>query len=701
VVVIAAAAIWVGALAGPWVPPPLAGLAIIVAIGVSFLTRQRVVLLMALVGVGILSGSLAHLRTEGTLAASVARGRGVVVGVATTDAAPFGDRYRFLLRPSSWQQGEMAAVPWQGPSLMVVADESDIAAGETVHVSGLMRAAPDVVRGDPVAGRITATAVTRASGTAPLVVDAGNAIRRRVQNRLAVLGETPEAGLLGGFLIGDVALLPDVDNEALRRAGLTHYVAVSGSNVALVLGAWWLALALTGAGNRTRSATGLAVLAVFVVVTRWESSVIRAATMAALVMGGRALGVSVDAWAALGGAVAILLAVSGDLAYDVGFQLSVVATAGVLLGMHIWSHRSPRLFWGVLAATVSAQLAVVPLLLVHFGTVPLLSPLANLVAAPLVTGATALAGVGVIASWDPPLHIAEILAGAVLRVARTAAGWPQLGTWSVVALSLWLAVTWQTRLRWVALVMVGAVVAAGMIPPGPPAVPTVVWLDVGQGDAVLLLDPSGAVALMDGGREPLVLRDALRRHGIGRIDLLVASHGDADHIGGFGGLFEDVAVGRVWVPAYVEPRELLDDLITQAGEHGVAVDAVAAGAGAVLGELAIEVYGPARRFAEENNGSIVLVVGAGRVTVLLPGDIGAVAQRGLPELDPDLLMVPHHGAATSDIGWLTSTVGATAIISVGPNTYGHPAPEVVDGLREAGAQVLTTWEHGDIAVPLR
>lgn len=664
--------------------------------------RNAPVLAVALVGIGLVSGGLAEARIQGTLHASVPQGRGELVGAATTDAVPSGEGSTFILRPSSWRPaGTTTATPWAGPALLVVAKDGSVTAGDVVAVAGLVRPIPGMTRGDPVAGRVTAATITPIGVVPPLVVEAGNAIRARVQTRLATLGQTPEAALLGGFLIGDVADLPEIDTESLRRAGLTHYVAVSGSNVALVLGAWWLVLGTTGAGTRIRAVTGLVVLVIFVVVTRWESSVIRAATMAGLVMGGRAGGVAIDAWTALGAAAAILLTVSGDLASDVGFQLSVAATAGVLAGMHIWAGRTPKLFWGVLAATISAQLAVVPLLLVHFGTVPLLAPAANLLAAPLVTGATALAGIGVIVSWDPPLRIAAALAELVLQLARRAAAWPQLGAGGVAWLLIPIGLAWRTRLRGIVVVVALAMVMVSALPPGPPDVPTVIWLDVGQGDAVLLRDPSGTVALMDGGREPLVLRDALRRHGIDRIDLVVASHGDADHIGGLPDLFEYAEVGHLWVPAFVEPRELLSELIAAAESHGVAVDAVAAGGTATFGQFVLDVVGPQRRFAEENDGSVVLLVQAAGKTVLLPGDIGVIAQRSLPALHPDLLMVPHHGAATSDVDWIAATVGSVAIISVGPNTYGHPDPEVLSTLADKEVRVLTTWDEGDIAVPLR
>ncbi|MCP3994560.1 MAG: MBL fold metallo-hydrolase [bacterium] len=693
-------AVWVGALLGSVASVEIA--AVVIGVGVlgTMLTRFRPLLLVAFVGIGLLSGSYGSVRNAATLGAELPAGGRVVVGAAATDAMPYGEQFRFVLRPS-WIGAGLAGRAWDGPSVAVVTDQSEVTAGDTVEVSGRLRRWSDTVRGDPVAGRITAKDVVVLSSSGSWAVTAGNAVRSRVRARLMTLGDSPEAALLSGFLIGDIAALPRSDSESLRRAGLTHYVAVSGSNVAMVLGALWLVLGPLGAGSRMRAIAGMVALVVFVVATRWESSVIRAATMAAIVLGGRAAGVVIGAWGALGAAVAILLAISGDLAFDIGFQLSVVATCGVLAGMNYWQGRSPRLFWGLLAATISAQLAVVPLLLIHFGSIPLLSPVANLLAAPLVSLATASAGLGVIVNWDVPLRIAGMLAGMVLGVARAAGQWPQLDTVASVGVIGLLMGLWPTRARWGVLGAVLVVSATSVLPPGAPDTPTIVFLDVGQGDAVLLRDPSGGVALIDGGRDPAVLLPALRRHGVNRIDLLVATHGDADHVGGLATLADHVAIGRVWVPQFAELGPLLAEVADDVRQEGVVVDEVAAGGSAVLGQFSIEVLGPRRRYATDNDGSVVLLVTAGGRTVVLPGDIGAITQGELDLLPVDVLMVPHHGAATSDPNWLTAVAGPIAVISVGPNTYGHPAPEVMAALAEAGTTVLTTWEQGDITIALR
>jgi competence protein ComEC len=400
--------------------------------------------------------------------------------------------------------------------------------------------------------------------------------------------------------------------------------------------------------------------------------------------------------------VTLLLVASGDLAVNVGFQLSAAATAGVLVGAGMFAGRRPRWLWATLGATLAAQAAVVPLLMGHFGGVPLLAPIANLLAAPLVTLATALGGIGVVAGVPAFVSLGLGAGRIVLSIAHTASGWPQLG-WAGVSVIGGLAVMIRRR-RTRAIGLAAALVAvmALLAPVRPPAVPTMTVLDVGQGDAVLLQDPAGWVALVDGGRDPLVLQRALQRHGVRRIHLLVATHGDFDHVGGFVGLFDHVEVGQLWVPDQPELGDVLPDLVADAEIRAVPVVRQRSGASHRFGEYEVATLGPRRRYAESNDGSIVLWVTVGTTTVLLPGDIGAIAQSEIEVAPPDVMLVPHHGSATTDLRWLEASAPDLAIVSVGrDNSYGHPAPEVMQVLAAASVPVWMTAEHGDIVVPFR
>lgn len=689
----AAALIWLGALGGLRF-----GMVVVVIFGLAAgLVAPRsapAAVLVVFAAAGALSGVLAGDRIAATMTATIPNGPIEFVGFVTEDDGP---RRPAVVRPEALRNGDVWTT-WQGPPIGVGPDaETPLVAGQRVRVVGTIREAPGRVRGDPVAGRVRVDEIeVIGTGGGPFFV-IGNAARERVRSVLDT-GVRAEA-LVAGFLIGDTSGLDARDLDDLRRSGLTHFVAVSGSNVALFLAAWWVVTAFVGVGPRRRFLLGVVGLAIFVVVTRWEASVLRAAFMAATVLGAAATGIAVDMWIAIGVAVGTLLLLSGHLALDVGFQLSVVATIGILAGSGMFAGRRPRLFWATLGAACAAQIAVIPVLLVHFGTVPLMSPIANLLSAPLVTGATVSGAIAVVVGWGPAVAVSSALASGVLAIADIAARWPQLGPIGVAAAIGTAALLRSKRTRPVAVAAAAAFAISILLPVGPPDVPTAIFLDVGQGDATLLRDPTGRVALIDGGSDPMVLVEALRRHHIGRIDLLVASHGDVDHVGGFDGVFDDRSVGRVWVPDHPDPGPEMERFIDAATAAGAPIDRVRPGIAYGLGAIAIEALGPTRRYAARNDGSIVLWVEAGQ-TLLLSGDIGAVAQGELSPMQPDILLVPHHGSSSSDPAWLAATVGSIALISVGPNTYGHPAPEILTVLGESGAEIMTTMENGDISLDL-
>jgi competence protein ComEC len=689
-----AAAVWAGTALGLHLGVIIIVPVLSVALALWLGRRATLAIFVMLAAGGVLSGAMAASRIEATWDAEVPEGPVTVIGRVAEDGR--GSRPGIVV-PDSLVVGE-DPLPWAGPALAVgLAEGLELVAGERVLIEGILRPAPGRVRGDPVAGRLAAGRVERVGTAGPLFA-VGNALRARVES--ATSGDGAGRALLSGFLIGDTSQLPAGNLDALRRSGLTHFVAVSGSNVALFLAGWWMVTALFGIGSRRRFVLGLVGLAVFVVVTRWEGSVLRAATMAGFLLGGSAAGVAVDGWMALGAAVCVLLLASGHLALDVGFQLSVAATAGIMLGAGLGAGRSPRWAWTVLAATLSAQLSVLPILLWHFGSVPLLSPLANLMAAPLVSAATITGALGVVTGWAPLIDAASGLAGLVLAISHLAAAWPQLGTGAVLLMTALGGLVAFRRLRpWLAvgaaLALGAAMLGVGITPSGS----TVTVLDIGQGDAVLLRS-EGAVALIDGGRDPLLLAQKLRTHGVGRIDLLVVTHGDIDHVGGLDGILGDHGVGALWVPAHGDPGAVLERLVAEAVAVGVIVERVdARSPPGTIGNITLRPMGPMRRYAADNDVSIVLWVEARR-TLLLAGDVEAVAQRELPALRPDVLLVPHHGSATTDIEWLAETLGETAVVSVGENVYGHPAPEIMTVLEEEGVELFVTQTDGDVTIRL-
>ncbi|MGI9528330.1 MAG: ComEC/Rec2 family competence protein [Acidimicrobiia bacterium] len=682
--------VFVGVVSPWWLV--LAVMAIVVVVVRRFVGIRAALVLAVLLAAGALSGLFADVRTTAEHRA------GLPEGPVTLEMT--------VLRDPIGQWGGVAVIrpvsvdgqPWQGPKLAAVPLSDEIQAGDTVLATGQIAPGARRVRTEQVVGtvRISRIAVVTSSGNPLMTI--GNHLRTRV--RSAFGPGTAASGLATGLLIGDTSGVPAAEMEDLRRSGLSHFVAVSGSNVALFLLAWWFIGAPIAIRPRLRVAYGLVGLAVFAVATRWEPSVIRASVMAAVPLIGGLVGIPVDPWMALGVAVSVLLLVSAELASSVGFALSVLATAGVLVGVAAVRGKRPAWLWIPVAATIGAQAAVSPLLLAVFGSIPLASPVANLVATPVVTFTSFVATITAVVPIQPFVAISLAGSEVILRIARVAAGGPQLGLLAALgagAVAVLIALR-QVRMVGLAILLVIAVGTLGRPSPWP-SQPTATVLDVGQGDAILIQEPSGSSMLVDGGRDPVVLDAALRRHGVRSVDLVVVTHGDTDHVGG---LVELVAAGRaglVWIGRSAHVEGQLVDLVEAASDVGTPVRPVGTGNLARFGEVLIEVLGPERRYKSDNDGSVVLLVRAGR-SLLLPGDVEAVAQADLGPVRADVLVVPHHGSATTDLAWLEASVSGEAILSYGENRYGHPHPDVVALLDTLGVVTRHTAIDGDVVVPL-
>lgn len=703
---VVAGLVWAGALAGrhAW------GLCAAAVAGAAMLLSNRsgMALVMAAgLAAGAWAGWGSAQRESAMLSAPVVEGEVTIRAVARTDPGGSPDHPWLLARPLAYRQaGGEYWREWSGPVVMIMpTDAGAVAAGELFETSGRM-SGPGGRRGAAVyAGRMRSGELIRVGPARGWLVAAGNQVRRRVIGNLRT-GPRDGLALVAGFLVGDTSHLSAADTVNLRRSGLSHYVAVSGGNVALFLGALWILVWPLASRPGLRAAVGLAALGVFIVATRWEPSVLRAGLLAALVMGARAVGYPLGAWAAIGTTVVLALLVSAELALSLGFALSVSATLGVMAGMRSVAGRRPRWFRQTLGAALGAQVAVAPLLLGFFGTLPLLSPVANLAAGPLVAASTGLGGVGAVTGWQPLVWAAAWMAEGVLAVAGFLSPFPQLGWLGAAAAAAAGCAVWRWSSLRVPLVVAGGVVLAAWALPadlpflaGPEAapVPAVVFLDVGQGDSILVLG-SEMTMLIDGGPDPAGLAGKLARYGVREVDLVVITHPHADHVRGLEAVVGELVVGAVWDASHPHETPAYRILRDRIAAEGIPVHRPVAGQRLEAGELQVEVLGPRRRYKHVNDQSIVLTVNLDGTSFLMAGDIQEVAQAELGAVGADVLKVPHQGAATSDRRWLQENAGRLAVISVGPNDYGHPARWVEEALAGGGATVLRTDRHGDVVV---
>ena len=345
-----------------------------------------------------------------------------------------------------------------------------------------------------------------------------------------------------------------------------------------------------------------------------------------------------------------------------------------------------------------------PILLATFGELPLWSPVANVLSAPLVVGATGLGGVGTVIGLDLLIGVGAVLARVVLAIADLFSGFPRIGWIATLILTgLGIIAIKSRRLRPYAI-MAGSVgvclLTATSFPffqfSGSPTRPAFVALDVGQGDALLLLGEQGETVLIDGGSDSTLLREGLARFDVSAIDLLILSHAHFDHYGGLIEMAGSLHIGQVWYAPFPGQSEqylrLVEDLQTRTR---VTVPALG---NHRIGSIGLEVLGPIRRYASLNDQSLAIRATLGRSRVFLSGDMEVFSQAEMDPPQVEVLKVPHQGAATSDPDWLVNTGASVAVVSVGPNRFGHPSAELLGILEEAGMEIRRTDQEGDVVV---
>ncbi|SHF43711.1 ComEC/Rec2 family competence protein [Streptoalloteichus hindustanus] len=548
------------------------------------------------------------------------------------------------------------------------------------------------------------------------------------------------AGLVPALVVGDTTGLPERVVGEFRAAGLTHLLAVSGANLAIVCGAVLLVCRLLHLGPRARGVlAGLAVVG-FVVLARPEPSVLRAAVMAGVALLALTVGRPRSALPALAGSVLVLLLVDSGLAAAPGFALSVLATGALVLVAPWWVaalHRRgvPAGLAEALAVPAAAHLVTAPLVVALSGKVSLVAVVANLLAAPAVPPVTLL---GVLAAVVAPAHrpTAELIvmvagppADWLVLVGRRAAAvpgaefdWPSgaLGglALAVVAVAVLVALRFPRTRALLGVLLVGvvlAVVPTGVIRRGWPVSGwVVVACDVGQGDALVLATAdAGRAVVVDSGPEPGAVDGCLRRLGVRRIPLVVLSHLHADHVGGLSAVLDGREVGAIALGPLHYPEWAAREVRQTAARANVPLLALTAGDRLEWPGLRLEVLGPPRAptgpppdadaGTPVNDASLVLRASTPAGRVLLTGDVELAGQSALlsngSDLAAEVLKVPHHGSRSTLPVFLAAVRPRVALISVGAgNRYGHPSRLVVDALTSSGTRVLRTDQDGDIAV---
>lgn len=533
-------------------------------------------------------------------------------------------------------------------------------------------------------------------------------------------------GLLWALTTGDRSGIPEVDQGTLTHTGTRHLLAISGLHIGLLAAAsaWalrWLSapLLLTRSAPLGRALRWLPALGGMLAAAAFAWSVgspVSAQRATVMVCGGligNASGRGMQPWNLLGGAAAALCLQDPGSVVDLSFQLSFGAVAGLLtVSPRLERYLPPDLHWSLawgaksLSASIGATLGTLPSVALHFQEISLLSPLANLVAVPLMGAIAVPCALLGAAGWQLPLALADgsiSVALAWLRWLESAPDWtiqhPALGAQGALLLLLCVLLA-----RWPSIAWSGALLIFGLHTR--PLHTQVDFLAVGQGDGALIQLQDGRAVLVDGGPPSETPLFYLRRQHRTHLDEVLISHPHPDHFGGVVPILEHLQVDTLRVPRAALPGEQ-DYAALLALAHDKGIQVVDASAPTLDPDRLILHHpsGPfLQHFANEANEiSLVLELREGPHRVLFTGDIEDRAEAALLAADLgtiDVLKVAHHGSNTSsDPALLAQWQPRLAVVSCGvDNRFGHPRARTLWAHR--GWSLLRTDQDGSVQVQL-
>jgi len=598
-------------------------------------------------------------------------------------------------------------------------------------------------RGMSLVGTVKSGALVQVVRRGPWIDETAAAIRstvRRAISRHVGTRDPQSAAIAVAILIGDRGALDPLVEQRLQEAGTYHVIAISGGNIAilagLVLGAMWVIRIRGG----WAAGAAIVLLAAYAYIAGSGASVMRATVMAAIYLALRIIDQRTAPMHAMAVTLVAVLTASPLSIADVGLWLTFGATAAIVAGASLIT--LPRPVWlqapaAMVLVSVSAEIALVPIVALVFQRVTLAGLAVNLAAIPsmavvqiaaMITAAADAIGLSAMASvagWTTHLGVRGLVESA--RLVDLA---PWL-TWRIPSPAIAVIIAYYTCLvaalmlkKWIVPAAATAILLIWIV-----AAPSTLarefgdgrlhltMMDVGQGDAMLVTLPDGKTLMVDTGGASLhgefdvgdrVLGPALRARGIRRLDYLAITHADPDHIGGAMSLVRDFGPREMWYGTDVNNHQPSMQLQSMAERKRASWRWLQTGDRIAMGGVELRVHHPGvadwQRQKVRNDDSLVIELRYGQVSMLLTGDIGReVEQALLPALDPLPIVVlksPHHGSGTSSSDeFIQKLRPRLVLISCGrANPYGHPVPQVLARYQSAQSVVFRTDRDGQVEI---
>jgi competence protein ComEC len=635
-------------------------------------------------------------------------------------------------------------------------------------------------RGITLVGTVKSAALVEIVAPASWIDERLGAVRAFARHAIrAGVGQwsARSASIVSAIVIGDRAGLADDIERQLQEAGTYHVIAISGGNIAILVGLLLGAFRIAGWLGRAAMLTAIALLIGYARLVGGGASVDRATLMAVVYLGARAIGQRTAPLNALALVAGVLVTADPLSIADPAFVLTFGATLAIVVATPlVAAWKTPALLrplLTLLAASIAAEAMLFPVGAMLFSRVTFAGLGLNFLAVPLMAVAQ-VAGMAVVplALFSWPLAAiaglaAHLGASGLVWSARLVRFAPLLAyriappSWWVVALYYIAAagawILWRRRIaagssadadlaarlfsrrgaahafvvrrHWSVIALratAGLAVASGLWVLADPGALVegrgdgllhATFLDVGQGDAILVRFPRGATLLVDTGGLAFsssfdvgerVVAPVVRDLGFYRLDHVALTHGDPDHIGGAMAVIEEFGPREVWEGIPVPRSEPLAALRTKTMASGSRWVNVYRGDRRSIDGVDVVVWHPApagwERQGVRNDDSIVLELRWRDVSIVLTGDIGrlieATLSRDIPRARLRVIKVPHHGSLTSSSReFIEAMQPRIAVVSAGrANGFGHPVPEVLERYRASGAEIFRTDKDGAITV---
>lgn len=546
-----------------------------------------------------------------------------------------------------------------------------------------------------------------------------------------------EAELEQGILLGDTSDIESDIKDDFRECNLSHMLAVSGAHLSyLVLGINTV-LSKKAFGIRRRKILSIIFILIFMVIVNMSSSVVRAGISTIVAIFATLIYRKQDTYTTISIALLLTLLNNPFAILDVGLQLSYLATLSIIVfyskfTQKQFNNKVKKYLYESAILTVSANILILPITIYEFNTIPINSMISNLLAGPLLGICIILGMFTVIISIIlfpvskliafPLQIILKILIKIIELISKIPFGNYTVKTpWFIVVFLTYVIIatliynkkritkilTMVTLIIFVVMQVCTFINIDGKL--------KIYFIDVGQGDSMLVRTVRGKNILIDGGgsKDPdydigeKILVPYLLDRRIKTLDYVIISHFDEDHATGVAQILGKIDVSSIILTRQLEENDIYRHILSIAKEKKIKLIYVKEGDVLKIGGIKISIIHPENKLMINNpmnNNSIVCKVEYNSFSMLLTGDIEMEAEelilRKNINLKADVLKVAHHGSKTSTTGEFLKAINPkVALIGVGKNNnFGHPSNEVIQRLKENGTRIYRTDENGEISI---